>query len=236
MTEAFNVLLKADIEAARSVNPTVALSCEGPPPEIWLQEFQIWDARISNCPLFAFLYHEYAAGQEGLYTNRINDETLRLSVARALVTGYIMNFTLRDKGLIAYDWDQPWTRAIPDQSAISDWATRTNEFRRGIAKEYLVYGRMLRPWKVSNVAERDFGWGKEPGIQSATWQASDGRIGVVLVNYADLGQSPRVQLEGRGTRQIMLHIDGKDTTRQAALPCAVDVDMLPRSLCLIQVT
>jgi hypothetical protein len=236
MTEAFNVLLKADIEAARSVNPSVAMSCEGPPPEIWLQEFQIWDARISNCPLFAFLYHEYAAGQEGLYTNRINDETLRLSVARALVTGYIMNFTLRDKGLIAYDWDQPWTRAIPDQSAISDWATRINEFRRGLAKEYLVFGRMLRPWKVSNVAERDFGWGKESGIQSATWQASDGRIGVVLANYADLGQSPRVQLEGKGTRQIMLYIDGKNTTRLAALPCAVDIDMLPRSLCLIQVT
>jgi hypothetical protein len=95
---------------------------------------------------------------------------------------------------------------------------------------------MLRPWKVSNVAERDFGWGKEPGIQSATWQAADGRIGVVLANYGDLGQSPRVQLEGKGTKQILLYIDGQETMRQVALPYAVDIDMLPRSLCLIQVT
>ena len=235
MTKFFNILLKADIEAARSGNPTVIMSCEGAPPETWLQHFEIWDARVTNCPLFSFLYHEYANGHAGLYTNRISDETLRLSVARALVTGYIINFTLRDKGLISYDWDQPWTRAIPDQAAIHDWANRTNHFRAGIAKTYLIYGRMLRPWKVSNVAERDFGWGKEPGIQSATWQASDGRIGVALANYGDLSQSPRVQLEGKGTKQILLCIDGQETTRHAALPCAVDIDMLPRSLCLIQV-
>jgi hypothetical protein len=37
---------------------------------------------------------------------RVNDETLRLSVAIALVTGYMVNFTLRDKGQIEYDWNQ----------------------------------------------------------------------------------------------------------------------------------
>ena len=50
------------------------------------------------------------------FRNRVNDEALRLSVGRAIVAGYMLNFTLRDKGLIEYDWDQAWTRAIPDQS------------------------------------------------------------------------------------------------------------------------
>lgn len=236
MSTDFDGLLKADVEAARSADSTVAMSCEGAPPEIYLQDFQIWDARIRTCPLYSFLYHEYANGHEGFYTNRVNDEALRLSVGRALVTGYMMNFTLRNKGLIEYDWDQPWTRAIPDQSAILDWAKRVNQFRSGIARDYLVYGRMLRPWKVSNVTEHDLGWGMEPLVQSATWQASDGRVAVVLANCADIGQSPRLELEGLGNKKLSLYIDGQQTEYDFELPGVINLDMLPLSLIMIEVS
>lgn len=234
MAAAFDSLIKADIETARSVNPTVAMSCEGAPPETHLQNFQIWDARVSTCPLYSFLYHEYANGHEGFYTNRVDDEALRLSVARAIVTGYLVNFTLRDKGRIEYDWDQTWTRAIPDQGAILDWAKRMNHFRRGIARNYLVYGRMLRPWTVSNVTQRNFGWGKEPLVQSATWQAPEGGIAVVLANSADLGEAPRVALKGTGAKQLSLYIDGATTERTIDLPGVIDLEMAPRSVALIE--
>jgi len=234
MTEAFSSLVKSDMEIARSVNPTVAMSCEGAPPETYLQDFQTWDARVGLCPLYSFLYHEYANGFEGFYTNRVNDEALRLSAARALVTGYIVDFTLRDKGLIEYDWDQTWTRAIPDQAAILDWTKRINHFRAGVARDYLVYGRMLRPWTVSGVTERDFGWGKERLVQSATWQAPDGRIGVVLANYADLPESPRVELEAQGSKKLVLYIGDRKEERDVELPSVVDIQMEPRSLCLIE--
>jgi len=210
------------------------MSCEGAPPETYLQDFQTWDARVGLCPLYSFLYHEYANGFEGFYTNRVNDEALRLSAARALVTGYIVDFTLRDKGLIEYDWDQTWTRAIPDQAAILDWAKRINHFRAGVARDYLVYGRMLRPWTVSSVTERDFGWGREPLVQSATWQAPDGRIGVVLANYADLPESPRVELEAQGSKKLVLYIGDRKEERDVELPSVVDIQMEPRSLCLIE--
>ena len=235
MTTAFNGLLKADAEAARSTNSTVAMSCEGAPPEIYLQDFQIWDARVRTCPLYSFLYHEYANGHEGFYTNRVNDEALRLSVGRALVTGYMMNFTLRNKGLIEYDWDQPWTRAVPNQNAILDWAKRVNQFRSGIARDYLVYGRMLRPWKVSNVTKHDLGWGMEPLVQSATWQAPDGQVAVVLANCADIGQSPRLELEGRGNKKLSLYIDGQQMEQDFELPGFIELDMLPQSLIMIEV-
>ena len=235
MTEAFKALIKADSEIARSVNPTVAMSCEGAPPEIYLQDFQIWDGRVRTCPLYSFLYHEYCNGHDGFFGNRVNDEALRLSVGRAIATGYMVNFTLRDKGLIEYDWDQAWTRAIPDQSAILDWTKRLNHFRAAIARDYLVYGRMLRPWAVSNVTGRDFGWGKEPLVQSATWQAADGRIGVVLANCADQGESPRVELRGRGNKTLALYIDGEQSQRTVQLPTVIDIEMQPRSLSLIEV-
>ena len=234
MADSFNSLVSSDIDIARSVNHTVAMSCEGAPPETHLQDFQTWDARVSTCPLYSFLYHEYGNGFEGFYTNRVNDEALRLSAARALVNGYMVDFTLRDKGRIEYDWDQTWTRAVPDQGAILDWARRINHFRAAIAHDYLVFGRMLRPWTVSGVGERDFGWGKEPLVQSATWQAPSGRIAVVLANYADLPESPRVELEGQGSRKLLLNIDDRKEVRDVQLPGVVDITMQPRSLCLLE--
>lgn len=235
MTAAFDRLLKADMQAAQSIHPGVAMACEGAPPEPYIQHFATWDARARTCPLYSFLYHEFANGHEGFYMNRISDEALRLSVARALVTGYMVDFTLRDKGQIEYDWDQAWTRAVPDQNAIVDWAKRANHFRTTLARDYLVYGRMLRPWTVGNATQRDFGWGKEPSVQSATWQASDGRTAVVLANYADLGEAPRVELPGEGTMQISLYIDGESKRRSVTLPAVIDLEMAPRSLGLIEV-
>jgi len=229
-------LINSDVATARSANPTVAMSCEGAPPETYLQNFQIWDARTRTCPLYSFLYHEYANGFDGFYTNRVNDEALRLSVARALVTGYMVNFTLRDKGQIEYDWDQTWTRALPDQAAILDWVKRVNHLRAGVARDHLVYGRMMRPWGVSGVTERDFGWGREPLVQSATWQAQDGRIGVVLANHADLPESPRVELEGQRTKKLVQYLDDQKMEKgDVGLPGAIDITMQPRSLCLVEV-
>ena len=202
MTDWFSELVHADAGVARTINRRAVMSCEGAPPETYLQDFQTWDARALMCPLYSFLYHEYANGFEGFYTNRISDESQRASVARALVTGYMIEYTLRDKGQIHYDWDQPWTRAVPDRAAALDWANRANHLRAGVAHDFLIYGRMLRPGKVSGVSERDFGWGEEPAVESGTWQAADGRIGVVLAYYANLRESPRVELEGQVSKRL----------------------------------
>jgi hypothetical protein len=93
---------------------------------------------------------------------------------------------------------------------------------------------MLRPWTVSGVTLRDFGWGKEPLVQSATWQALDGRVGVVLANVADLPESPRVELPGEGNKQAFLDVDGRKEVREVQLPAVVEIPLQPRSLCLIE--
>lgn len=235
MISDFNDLLKTDRREATSKDAAVAMSCEGAPPETCLQDFQIWDSRASLCPLYSFLFHEYASSFQGFYTNRVSDEALRASLARAIVNGYMMNLTLRDKGRIAYDWDQTWSRAIPDQAAILDWTKRLNRFRAGIARDYLIYGRMLRPWTVTNVTERDLGWGMEPLVPSATWKAPDGRTGVVLANFADLGESPRIEVQGEGNKNVTLYLDSEKTERTMQLPAVFDIDMGPRSICLIEV-
>lgn len=63
--------------------------------------------------------------------------------------------------------------------------------------------------------------------------ASARRIGVVLANGSDLGESPRVQLEGSG-RKISLYIDGELKEEKVGAPGILELDMLPRSLTLIE--
>jgi hypothetical protein len=93
---------------------------------------------------------------------------------------------------------------------------------------------MLRPWVVSGVSERDFGWGKEPAVESATWKAPDGRVGEVLASYVNLQESPRVELEGEGTRRLILYVDDRQEERLVHLPTVIDIQMEPRSLCLVE--
>jgi hypothetical protein len=240
MTNSFRSFLKEDNKVARSFNPDVAVSSEGAPPEIYLQDFDFWDARTGGggelmCPLYSFIYHEYIVGHSGFYNNSVNDEALRAAVARAFVAGYFLNFTLRDKGQIEFDWNQLWVRNIPGQQGILDWARRATELRNGVGKDFLIYGRMLPPWSVTNVRKRDFGYGKEPLVQSATWKASDGRIGVALANYANSEESPRVTLEGSGRKKVTIYNDGKVEIMELDLPTIVDLKMTARSLCLVEV-
>lgn len=240
MTSNFASLLKKDNEIARSLNSRTAISSEGAPPEIYLQSFDFWDARTGGggqmmCPLYAFIYHEFLNGHAGFYTNSVNDEALRASVARALVSGYFLNFTLRDNGKISFDWNKSWDRAIPDQTAILDWAMRATQLRNGIARDYLIFGRMLKPWSVTNVTKHDFGYGKEPLVQSGTWKAPDGRIAVVLANYSDSNEYPRIILEGEGKKKLVIYNDGKIQNIEMDLPGVIDIKMLPRTLGLIEV-
>ena len=235
MTAAFQNLIEQDAEIARIANPKMAMSCEGAPPEIWLQNFQTWDSRGGSCPLFAFLYHEYAHGFQGFRTDRVNDEALRLSVGRSLVNGYIANYTLRDKGQIGFDWNDLWTRAVPDQVADLDWGRRANEFRSGVARDYLIFGKMLRPWKITNITKRDYGQGQEPLVQSATWQAPSGRVGTVIANCADMPDSPQIEIEGQGSRTVVINVDGQRSEKTMDLPAILNLRMEPRSLVLIEV-
>lgn len=240
MSEAFASLLKEDNEVARSLDKSVAVSSEGAPPEVYLQDFQFWDARIGgggslNCSLFSFIYHEFITAHAGFYLNSVNDEALRAAVARAFVKGYMLNFTLRDKGQIAFEWNHIWDRAIPDQNAIIDWAKRATHFRTGVARDFLIFGQMQRPLNINSVPTRNYGYGPEPLVQSATWKAPDGRLGVALANYSDVKEGLSVELPGNGAKNIVIHIDDKSETRAVTLPYVVYLELPSRSLGLIEI-
>jgi hypothetical protein len=125
---------------------------------------------------------------------------------------------------------------MPDQQSTLGWAKMITHFRYGIGRDFLIFGRMLQPWSVTNVSEIDFGLGKEPLVRSATWKAPDGRIGIVLANYGNVEQIPQVELKGHGMKKVLLYVDGKTSDLKLILPSVLNVDMPSRSLGLIEIS
>jgi hypothetical protein len=74
-------------------------------------------------------------------------------------------------------------------------------------------------------------------VSARLWRISSRllRTGIVLANCADLGESPRVELRGQGSKTIALNIDGQQSERAVQFPSVIDIDMQPRSLTLIEV-
>lgn len=239
MTKAFKSLLVEDNEAARSFDKKVVVSSEGAPPEVYLKNFQFWDARIGgggslNCSLNAYIYHEYILAHSGAYLNSVNDEAFRASVARATVKGYMLNFTLREKGLINFEWDNLWDRAIPDQVGILDWAKRATKFRNGKARDFLMFGQMQQPFHVTGMQTRDYGYGPEPLVQNETWKSQDGRAAVALANYANNIQKLKVEIRGIGEKRLEITIDDKTENRTVTLPYILDLQLPTRSFALVE--
>ena len=186
-------------------------------------------------PCTRFCITNTPTGFEGFYTNRVNDEALRLSVARALVNGYQVNFTLRDKGQVEYDWDQTWTRAVPDQAAFLDWTKQAQPFPRGRSARL----SRLRTHAAALEGERSY---------VARLRLGQGTPGAVR-NLASAGRASRRwcwptlrtcrslrawKCGGRREENLVLDIDGQKEVREVELPEVVDITMHPRSLCLIE--
>jgi hypothetical protein len=60
-------------------------------------------------------------------------------------------------------------------------------------------------------------------------------MGVVLANYADLPETPQVEMEGSGSRSVVLYTGDQKKELNLQFPTVLEVPMEPRSLCLIEV-
>jgi hypothetical protein len=60
-------------------------------------------------------------------------------------------------------------------------------------------------------------------------------VGVVLANYADLPETPRVELEGAGVKKLVIYAGDQRKEQDLELPGVLDVVMEPRSIYLIEV-
>jgi hypothetical protein len=109
--------------------------------------------------------------------------------------------------------------------------------RRGAAKDFLVYGRMLQPAPIEGI--RTMEWTYEdkahraPAVFDATWQAPDGRVGIVLANWTPEAQTVRLTDTRLPETGCKLHLSAAELTEQTLSDRGAEIVLPPRSCALV---
>jgi hypothetical protein len=178
-------------------------SAEAGVNEYCLQLFQEADVRVfppgwenNVIPLYQYLFHEclvlngmMSAGQEPYH--------IEISAAINGVLGGIPGGVLKGNGALmdkdTINW-APWEPSVGDEQSGFAVLRTVTALRRGPGKEFLVFGRMLRPANVIGIYMMRWEWGGRknhvPSVFHSAWQAPDGRVGIVLINWT--GNTRRV--------------------------------------------
>jgi hypothetical protein len=178
--------------------PGVINSVERPCNETCLPLFQQCDLRVvppghwngpNFLPLYHYLYHECIIlhGMMGFGPEPYN---LPIRNAYNLVLGENVGAVMIGDGtLLNKDTDNwaPWREQVGNNDDALEMLRTAAALRRGPGKDFLVFGRMQRPAKISGI--KTITWenagrvNKMPAVFQAAWQAPDGRLGLVLANW-----------------------------------------------------
>jgi hypothetical protein len=201
----------------------ILFSVEATVNEYFLPSFQLTDMRVvppghrpeeGFIPLYHYLYHELIVMQGGFGTG---PEPYHMPTRNAynLVVGEIPGAVMTGDGKLlnrdTYNW-APWEPDVGDNDDSLTVLATTTALRRGPARDFLVFGRMLPPALVHGVEL--IGWqfgGKDhqvPAVFHCAWQAPDGRVGAVLANWTTALQEVAVSDERLGCRAAVHISDG----------------------------
>jgi hypothetical protein len=213
----------------------LVFSVESPPNEFFMPNFEVCDQRVAPpghrdhgslfFPLYTFLYHEFIVMQGG-FGVAPTPYHLQMRSAYNLVMGEIPGAILTGDGSLLNrgDTDAWWSRWDSSMGNNDDAVTmlrRAVGMRRGKGREFLLWGRMLKPAEWCDA--RTVHWESNrqvfdiPPVFHSAWQAPDGRLGVVLANWTS--EEQRVNLSdprlGRGVTETIS--SGKSTTRSRSV-------------------
>ena len=212
---------------------TFVLSVEAAPNETNLQDYPICDMRVSPpghevlmqgwVPLYHYLYHEFILIQGG-FGSAPEPYHMPIRTAYNLVTGQIPGAVLTGDGRLlnadTTNW-APWEPQIGSDEDSYESLRAATALRRGPAKGWLVYGRMLTPARVEGI--QTLRWqhsGRDHQIEAvfhSAWQAPDGRLALVLANWTQVTQEVRVADPRLGTR-VTQHTSAKQLAKQSRVP------------------
>ncbi len=178
-----------------------AFSVESPPNEFFMPNFQVCDQRIAPpghrdygslfFPLYSFLYHEFIVIQGGF---GVAPPPYHLEIRSAvnLIMGEIPGAILRGDGSLlnrcdSDAWWSPWDSSMGSQEDAIAMLRRTVALRRGKARDYLVFGRMLRPAQVDEIKIVHWEMNSQvydiPSVFHSAWRSPKGGVGIVAANW-----------------------------------------------------
>ena len=149
----------------------------------------------------------YLGVQTSLSNTRIMDDNRRLQMQE-----YV--FMNKDYVTLKDNSSETLTKALPKiittTRTIMDFVKDATALRRGVGKEYLVYGKMIKPRPVAceTVAMYKPGTGYRndyPVVLSTAWQAPDGKVAQILASYRKQEETCTLDLRNTNGATLLNH-------------------------------
>ncbi len=211
-TESMRKLL---FDAQKAADKTI-LGCENGAAEPYMEVCMLndlrnhlaWGAGGKPVPLYPYLFHEYVCGFSGNGCSlsawvdlKKTPYILHWIMAWNFVNGNLLSPVLKEKGEIYWHWNLLWDRhEKPEQESLIELIDNLSEWRRTLAKEFLIDGRMEICPKIE--CEKNIVYLKQnrteeiPAIESAVWSNSKGEKVLFLVNYSDCEIACQIDFKG----------------------------------------
>ena len=223
MTRAMADMIADFRRAAKDAGETeVIQSTEAPCNEFCLQLFQQSDVRVSPpssgmanfVPVYHYLFHECTI-MHGMMSTGGEPYALPIRNAWNGVLGEITGAVLTGDGTLlnreTFNWADWEPKVGSDNDSLEMIRTMT-QLRRGAARDFLVYGRMQRPAKVTGVQTVEWDHNGRhyavPAVTHAAWQAPDGHHGIVLANWTTEDWEATI-VDGRLGAKVVTHTCGR---------------------------
>jgi hypothetical protein len=200
----------------------LGLSVEQAPNEFFMSDFQICDIRVvppghsgppgsggglrDFVPLYHFLYHEFILMQGGF---GFGPEPYHMPIRTAynLVIGQIPGAVLTGEGKLlnrdTINW-APWQPQVGSNEDAVEGLRAATALRQGRAKDYLVFGRMLRPATADGIKTMKWEHDREiheiPAVFHSAWQSPKGQAAYVCANWTTDRQEFDLKHERLSTR------------------------------------
>ena len=228
-----------------------AFSVEYPPNEFFMPHFQVCDQRIAPpghtaygklfFPLHSFLYHEFVITQ-GAFGAGPEPYHMPIRTACNLVTGEIPGGVLTGDGSLlnrdTFAW-APWSPPVGSNDDSLAMLRSAVALRRGRGRDFLLFGRMLKPVDVGGVKIVHWENGRQvndiPAVVHSAWQSPAGRFAAVLANWTGETQAvtlnePRLGKEVHETRSA----ESVSTWSRTVDRGALSVSLEPLSCTLVE--
>ncbi len=224
MPRAMEQVIASFVDAAKQAGATDALqSTEQPCNEFHLQIFQQCDVRVSPpssgtpyfAPVYHYLFHECQI-MHGMMSTGGEPYALPIRNAWNGALGEIPGAVLTGDGTLlnreTFNWAN-WEPKVGSNEDSLEMIRTVTAMRRGAGRDFLVYGRMMRPAQVDGIEVRE--WDHDgrhyavPAIAHAAWQAPDGRHGLVMCNWTNDDQTVTV-VDERLDGDAKVHACGRE--------------------------
>jgi hypothetical protein len=157
-------------------------------------------------------------------------------LAYSFCAGDVLTVIIRDDGEMIWDWGGSWTVPGPDRKQTTQLINSLTGWRQGIAKDFLMYGRMIKPLPVEVMCNVPMmtGTGREIPFESVftcNWLLPDGRKAQLSVNY--LPERQTVTIDASGCKDVHIHFVPDQTTGNVSDSGKIEIAIEPLSVVMV---